>query len=927
MLLSSSGSKGGTGLKQGVILFSALGIVLPILLIGLIFIGYHKRSTYSDINHENIRLARAIRQNVSTFLQAPLRTVSAVAQFSQNPDIAPHLDDMLAQMTQSYGFYESIMVLDQNGIVRNLGTRKGIEINRGDVLGLDLSQAPHVVVTRKSGNPAWSDTSISPLTGEPTLSLTYPTRHGGIVVGNFNLTELSRIVTPDQDHFHDRAYLVNGKGRIIAHQENSKVLQQENVADLPVVKAGLAGQESVFEYEVAGVAMISAVVKIPETGWLVIVERNREEVFAAQSSMERILLLTLVSMTLLVLFFVLYVNSRVIRPIVAISAATRSVTDGSFATLPEETCRFSELQELRTNFNGMVAAITQRESELQDNNIELEQEIEERGRIEASLQERNEELTSMEEELLTQIDDYVQIHDQLLATEEMLRVNLEAVESSSQKFTAVFENSPIAIALTSQPEGTFSEVNTIFLDLFGYSREEVIGKSSRELGIWLREADLNRSVELLGANKNVSNLEVEMCRKGGTEFSVLFSSTLLEIAGMPFALSAAVDITEQKRLQNHLNQSQKMDVVGQLAGGIAHDFNNMLAGIMAAAELLKLRLPADEKNKKMVDTILEAANRSAELTRELLTFSRKGSAVSHPVAVNDIIAAVINLLERTIDKQIQLITILEVDNPFVMGDQSQLQNALLNLGVNARDAMQHGGTLTYATAEITLDEPACRTMGISLPSGRYLEIAVSDTGVGISQEIMEHIFEPFFTTKAVGKGTGLGLAAVYGTIRNHQGGISVQSEPGAGSRFRIFLPMIEESSTSAVDISEAVSGSGGILLVDDEEILRDVGRELLEDLGYSVYLAENGTQALEVLAAHRSTIKLAMLDMIMPKMGGKETFLLLRQQAPELKVLFCSGYSREGTAEELAGLGASGFIQKPYNRSELSRAVAAALTS
>jgi CheY-like chemotaxis protein len=202
---------------------------------------------------------------------------------------------------------------------------------------------------------------------------------------------------------------------------------------------------------------------------------------------------------------------------------------------------------------------------------------------------------------------------------------------------------------------------------------------------------------------------------------------------------------------------------------------------------------------------------------------------------------------------------------------------------------------------------------------------VSDTGVGMTKAVMEHIFEPFFTTKGVGKGTGLGLAAVYGAVNNHGGEIIVQSQPGLGSTFKIFLPLVAGEPNKQTLKDEAVSGSGGILLVDDEEMLRSVGRELLEDLGYTVYLAENGEHALEVFAAHRSNISLVILDMIMPKMGGGEAFQQLREQAPELKVLFCSGFSREGTGFELMGMRANGFIQKPYSRSELSREVAGAL--
>jgi CheY-like chemotaxis protein len=369
-----------------------------------------------------------------------------------------------------------------------------------------------------------------------------------------------------------------------------------------------------------------------------------------------------------------------------------------------------------------------------------------------------------------------------------------------------------------------------------------------------------------------------------------------------------------------------MEVVGQLAGGIAHDFNNMLTGIMAAAEIIKMRLPSEDKNHKMVDTIINATARSTDLTRELLTFSRKGTPNLCPVRINDTITSVINLLEHTIDKNIQQSTCLDDSNPVVMGDQAQLQNALLNLGVNARDAMPQGGTLIYATTEKMIDEVSCRSMGISLDSGRYLEIAVSDTGVGMTKEVIEHIFEPFFTTKSVGKGTGLGLAAVYGTIKSHGGELTVQSQPGLGSIFKIFLPLVSDESSKQTLNNEVVFGSGGILLVDDEEMLRSVGRDLLEGLGYTVYLAENGVHALEMFSAHRSDISLVILDMIMPKMGGSETFLLLREQDPELNVLFCSGFSNEETGVELAGLGGSGFIRKPYNRYELSRSVAEILS-
>ncbi|MDD2856396.1 MAG: transporter substrate-binding domain-containing protein, partial [Desulfuromonadaceae bacterium] len=564
-------------------------------------------------------------------------------------------------------------------------------------------------------------------------------------------------------------------------------------------------------------------------------------------------------------------------------------------------------------------------------NMKLRQQVEIRTRelaeekehlltAEAILQEQNEALLLSQEALHDQ-------NDELLATEEMLRVQLDAVEESSQKFRAVFEYSPIAIALTNKLDGCFSEINQGFIDMFGYSKEETIGKTTLELGVWANEKDYNRYLQMLTEDRCVRNFESQMLNRGGDELTLFFTATFLEINGHPFLLNTMMDISEQKRLQKEINQTQKMDAIGQLAGGIAHDFNNMLAGIVAAAEILKLRMDADDDKLKMVEIIIEAAGRSADLTRELLTFSRKGSGNITPVRVHETIVTVIKLLERTIDKQINIETSLEADNPIVMGDQTQLQNTLLNLSINARDAMHDGGTLTFSTAVKMLGEADCLSMGISLPSAGYLEIAVADTGSGMTKTVMDHIFEPFFTTKEVGKGTGLGLAAVYGTVMRHNGAVYVESEPGLGSIFKIYIPLIEEENLqiSAGDDEQVILGSGGVLLVDDEELLRDIGSELLKSLGYKVYLAENGLKALEVFAAHRGEISIVMLDMIMPVMGGQEAFIRLRELDPTLRILFCSGFNADWSKEELLKLGSNGFIQKPYNRNELSRALAKAI--
>ena len=386
-----------------------------------------------------------------------------------------------------------------------------------------------------------------------------------------------------------------------------------------------------------------------------------------------------------------------------------------------------------------------------------------------------------------------------------------------------------------------------------------------------------------------------------------------------------LDAAEQKRLEERLRQTQKMEVIGQLAGGVAHDFNNMLTAILGSAELLERCVMENPTATKLLANIKKAASRSADLTGQLLAFSRKGQKKDVRVCIETTIHEVISLLERTIDKNITLETRLIAKNTDVTGDPSLLQNALLNLGVNARDAMPEGGVITFTTANVELDSSYCESSAFNITPGSYIEIAVSDAGTGITKENIQHVFEPFFTTKEVGKGTGLGLAAVYGTITDHLGCINIYSEPGIGTVFKIYLPLSGGKKTVAPSADELIRGSGGILLVDDEEILRDVGKSLLEELGYRVYLAEDGEQALEVYAQDKKDISLVILDMLMPRMGGKETLVRLMDEFPDIRVLISSGFHQERTVDELVKLGARGFLQKPYIKQELGKAVAEAL--
>jgi PAS domain S-box-containing protein len=558
------------------------------------------------------------------------------------------------------------------------------------------------------------------------------------------------------------------------------------------------------------------------------------------------------------------------------------------------------------------------EAELQEQAIRLEEEISDRQAIQESLQENEEKLQEQ--------------NGELQATEEMLRVQINEYEisqmhlkESNSNLQAIFDVSPLPILISSFEGGVVREINHTFSEAFGYQQDDVIGKNGVELGIWCDIVERRHFISLINEQHNVSGFPAEIRNARGETRSIWLYGTVIEYKNEPCLLIVFMDVTDQKRTEAELRQAQKMDVVGQLAGGIAHDFNNMLTAIIGSAEMMERYVTDTPSQARLLKTIQDAAGRSAELTGQLMAFSRKGNTMNVQIWANKSIQSVIRLLERTINKNIHIETRLTAAHDMITGDPTQLQNALLSLGINARDAMPDGGTITYATATVFLDEAYCISHGSQLQPGRFVEISVTDTGTGIGKEIIEHIFEPFFTTKELGQGTGLGLAAVYGTVKEHRGSINVYSEPGIGTIFKLYLPLAGEQRMADIPEEEPLRGSGGILLVDDEKLILEMGRALLVDHGYQVYLAEDGEQAVEVYERERERISLVIMDVIMPTMGGREALLRLRAAYPDIKVLISSGFHQDRTNDSFIALGASGFVQKPYRAKELFKAVDEAL--
>ena len=379
------------------------------------------------------------------------------------------------------------------------------------------------------------------------------------------------------------------------------------------------------------------------------------------------------------------------------------------------------------------------------------------------------------------------------------------------------------------------------------------------------------------------------------------------------------EIVAKLKLKDQLMQSQKIEAIGQLAGGIAHDFNNQLGGIIGSAELIKYNTD-NEKILKYVGMILSAAQSSANLTKQLLAFARKGKETSMPVDINKIILQITELLTRTIDKKIIIKHHFSNDNTFTIGDNTQLENALLNIAINAAHAMPHGGTLTFDTSVVELNEEELSKLNIK-QGDQYVKIRISDTGTGMSPEILEKIFEPFFTTKGKYKGTGLGLSATYGAIEQHCGHIAVDSTLNEGTTFTIFLPTSQKRSITKNDIAIADIKSTRVLLIDDEPIILFTVSEILKELGCGITTAEDGPTGIDIFRKDPDAFDVVILDKIMPRMNGFEVYKKLKEIKTDVKAILSSGYSDE-QAQEMLDHGVQAFIRKPYTIATLAQALA-----
>ncbi len=507
----------------------------------------------------------------------------------------------------------------------------------------------------------------------------------------------------------------------------------------------------------------------------------------------------------------------------------------------------------------------------------------------------------------------------------------EAILESRDNLNRILDQTPLAVTVL-DARGNLIDVNEAWLRLFGAAgRDEVIGKMNVFHSPFVRGMGLAEGFAAVyrGETVDVPAITVDP-RSAGPELPLTGAERTVHVRMFPVlerngklvnVVAMMEDVTDRRRLEEQLIQSQKMESIGLLAGGIAHDFNNILGGILGYASFVKTQVPREDRIYPHLETIERSALRAAELTSQLLGFARGGKYVVGPLFINELVKETAELLRGTIEKNIAVETDLAASSPVVEADASQMQQVLMNLCVNARDAMPGGGELRISTVRLDVPDPFLR----SVPGGRegpFVRIDVADTGVGIDRAIRGKIFDPFFTTKEKGKGTGLGLATVYGIVKNHNGFINVESEIGAGTTFSFYIPAVDKEAEETREAeAHAEGGPETILVVDDEETIRMLVKDILEDIGYHVLAAADGSQALEIYRGKTAQIDLVILDMTMPGMGGRETFEKLKEFNPGVRAILSTGYSEDERARQMLAMGVKAFVQKPYRIDDLASAV------
>ncbi len=731
------------------------------------------------------------------------------------------------------------------------------------------------------GGRYFSSVYVDEITGEPMVIMAVPVINvfgdfNGILLAETNLKFMWDLVDRIKIGNKGLAYVVDEQGNLIAFHDISRILKREKVVYLEEVEKALRGHEAPIGGKlnvskgIQGGYVVATHIDLGTPDWVVVVETPALEAYESVIGMAKPLAGVMLLSFIIAGFSGVYFSKKITNPIIKLRDATRKVSKGDLSTRMEIESR-DEVGELAGSFNQMVAA-------LYDTTVSVEELKRE--------QKRFQDIAISTGEWIWEVD----------------------------------------------AEGRYTYSNPVVEVILGYKPEEILGKHFYDF-FHLDDRDKFKKAALdIFSHKEpfFRFLNANVHKSGHT--------VILETSGVPICSAKGElvgyrgvdrDFTERKKaeeekekLQSQLLQASKMEAVGTLTGGIAHDFNNILTAIIGNCSLLQMKIPPHDPLREFVDQISLAGERAGNLTKRLLAFSRKQVILPELLNLNDLIKNIEKLLGNIIGEDIELMTILSPANPVILADKGQMEQALLNLAANARDAMEQGGTLMIETTIRNLGDELFVTHGYGQP-GLFACISVTDTGMGMDKQEQEKAFEPFYTTKEVGRGTGLGLSITYGIVKQHKGYITIYSEKGRGTTFKIYLPVAGGTATVEKPVRPVLLATGKetIFYAEDDQAVRKATKTIMEEYGYQVIEASDGEDALNKISQYKNEIHLFILDVIMPKKNGKEVFEEIKKIRPEAKVIFTSGYTKN--IIEQKGILEDGFhfLSKPLIYDELIKKI------